>query len=371
MTALALAAGDSATMLRRNLRHALRYPSMTLSTIGMPVVVLLLFTYAFGGALGAGIGTTAAGGGYVDYVVPGVLLMAAMSGAVAHAGHRGVLGHDRGDHGALSHDGDLTLVGADRARHRQHAPDAGEHRGGRRHRDRDRVQARGRPCRVVRSGRAAGPPDVRPDLVLRGSWPHGEDGREREQRTFAAAVPAVPRLRRRADGLDARRPAGVRRAPAVHPDHRDAARAPARDPRRRGGVVAVAWCAGIALAGFLWARWGSAANSNSRLRRRYHMAERRLHGLQRVLGVNALFSTAYGNVGSSIYYALGLVASYALVSPRSSSSSPGCSSSAPPRRTPRRPRCSRRRAARRASRAGRSTSSSRSSRPGRRCSTTR
>ncbi len=42
------------------------------------------------------------------------------------------------------------------------------------------------------------------------------------------------------------------------------------------------------------------------------MAERRLHGLQRVLGVNALSSTAYGNVGSSIYYALGLVASYAL-----------------------------------------------------------
>lgn len=42
------------------------------------------------------------------------------------------------------------------------------------------------------------------------------------------------------------------------------------------------------------------------------MARRRLHGLQRVLGVNALFSTAYGNVGSSIYYALGLVASYAL-----------------------------------------------------------
>lgn len=42
------------------------------------------------------------------------------------------------------------------------------------------------------------------------------------------------------------------------------------------------------------------------------MAQRRLHGLQRVLGVNALASTAYGNVGSSIYYALGLVASYAL-----------------------------------------------------------
>src|SRR5687768_15486937 len=42
------------------------------------------------------------------------------------------------------------------------------------------------------------------------------------------------------------------------------------------------------------------------------MARRRLEGLERVLSVNALFSTAYGNVGSSIYYALGLVASFAL-----------------------------------------------------------
>src|SRR5215210_8866921 len=35
-------------------------------------------------------------------------------------------------------------------------------------------------------------------------------------------------------------------------------------------------------------------------------------GLERVLGVGALFATAYGNVGSSIYYALGLVAAFAL-----------------------------------------------------------
>jgi basic amino acid/polyamine antiporter, APA family len=35
-------------------------------------------------------------------------------------------------------------------------------------------------------------------------------------------------------------------------------------------------------------------------------------GLERVLGVGALFSAAYGNVGSSIYYALGLVAGFAL-----------------------------------------------------------
>ena len=39
---------------------------------------------------------------------------------------------------------------------------------------------------------------------------------------------------------------------------------------------------------------------------------RQQQGLERVLGTPALFSTAYGNVGSSIYYALGLVAGLAL-----------------------------------------------------------
>src|SRR5687768_10738624 len=44
------------------------------------------------------------------------------------------------------------------------------------------------------------------------------------------------------------------------------------------------------------------------------MAERRPKhaSLERVLGTGALFSTAYGNVGSSIYYALGLVTALAL-----------------------------------------------------------
>jgi ABC-2 type transport system permease protein len=79
VTAYALT--DSATMLRRNLRHALRYPSMTFATIATPVVILLLFNYAFGGALAVGIGT----GSYIDYIAPGVILMAATSGSVATA----------------------------------------------------------------------------------------------------------------------------------------------------------------------------------------------------------------------------------------------------------------------------------------------
>ena len=41
-------------MLRRNLVHAVRYP-LILYMIGIPVVFLLLFVYAFGGTLGAGL----------------------------------------------------------------------------------------------------------------------------------------------------------------------------------------------------------------------------------------------------------------------------------------------------------------------------
>jgi APA family basic amino acid/polyamine antiporter len=42
------------------------------------------------------------------------------------------------------------------------------------------------------------------------------------------------------------------------------------------------------------------------------MAKIETHGLRRTVGLGGLFATAYGNVGSSIYYALGLVAAYAL-----------------------------------------------------------
>src|ERR1700677_3062924 len=42
------------------------------------------------------------------------------------------------------------------------------------------------------------------------------------------------------------------------------------------------------------------------------MARLREQGLRRSVGVSGMFATAYGNVGSSIYYALGLVAAHAL-----------------------------------------------------------
>ena len=76
MTSLTYAATDSATMLRRRLRHMLRYPSMTVLLVGTPVVLLLLFVYVFGGTLGAGLGGPAVGrDDYADYVTPGILLI--------------------------------------------------------------------------------------------------------------------------------------------------------------------------------------------------------------------------------------------------------------------------------------------------------
>jgi ABC-2 type transport system permease protein len=67
---------DAATMSRRVFRHALRYPSTIVMSVGIPAVLLLLFVGVFGDALGAGF-LASGHGPYVDYVVPGILLMAA------------------------------------------------------------------------------------------------------------------------------------------------------------------------------------------------------------------------------------------------------------------------------------------------------
>ncbi len=81
MTALPMVA-DSATMLRRNLRRMRRYPSLTFFIAGLPVVFLLLFVYVFGGAIGAGMGDVTAGReAYLAYVIPGILLMTVAGGA--------------------------------------------------------------------------------------------------------------------------------------------------------------------------------------------------------------------------------------------------------------------------------------------------
>ncbi|MEU3659362.1 ABC transporter permease [Streptomyces sp. NPDC032940] len=73
---LPLAVRDSSTMLRRNLLHARRYPSLTLNLLLTPVMLLLLFVYIFGDVMSAGIGDGGADrSAYIAYLVPGLLLM--------------------------------------------------------------------------------------------------------------------------------------------------------------------------------------------------------------------------------------------------------------------------------------------------------
>jgi ABC-2 type transport system permease protein len=67
-------------MLRRHVRHTRRNPSAVIMTIGLPVLLLLLFVGVFGGALRGG-----SGGSYVDYLVPGILLMTVGYGATTTA----------------------------------------------------------------------------------------------------------------------------------------------------------------------------------------------------------------------------------------------------------------------------------------------
>ncbi|WP_261567540.1 ABC transporter permease [Frankia gtarii] len=79
---------DSATMLRRNLLHIRRYPSLSIMLVAQPILFLLLFVYVFGGTLGAGLPGQQGGGDRGDYLVfitPGILFMTVTSVALGTA----------------------------------------------------------------------------------------------------------------------------------------------------------------------------------------------------------------------------------------------------------------------------------------------
>ncbi len=81
MSTLAYVVHDSMTMLRRNLKHAIRYPTVGFGAAMTPILMLLLFVYAFGDSIGAGMG----GGrhAYLEYLTPGVIIMGVASGAMS------------------------------------------------------------------------------------------------------------------------------------------------------------------------------------------------------------------------------------------------------------------------------------------------
>jgi ABC-2 type transport system permease protein len=61
--------GDTALLAGRSLRHIMRSPDTIITTTIMPIAFMLLFVYVFGGAISSGSGS------YVNYLLPGILLI--------------------------------------------------------------------------------------------------------------------------------------------------------------------------------------------------------------------------------------------------------------------------------------------------------
>lgn len=65
---------DTATLTGRSLRHILRSPDTIITTLITPIAMMLLFVYVFGGAINSGSDS------YVNYMLPGILLITIASG---------------------------------------------------------------------------------------------------------------------------------------------------------------------------------------------------------------------------------------------------------------------------------------------------
>jgi ABC-2 type transport system permease protein len=70
MSTISMSFGDSAIMLRRNFKHQGRNPSAVFQAVLLPIVIMCMFVFVFGGAFDVG------GGKYIGYAVPGLTVMA-------------------------------------------------------------------------------------------------------------------------------------------------------------------------------------------------------------------------------------------------------------------------------------------------------
>ncbi|GII82318.1 transport permease protein [Sphaerisporangium siamense] len=73
--------GDTTVLLGRSLRHITRSPDTIITTAIMPIAMMLMFVYVFGGAIRTGSGS------YVNYMLPGILLITVASG-IAYTAYR-------------------------------------------------------------------------------------------------------------------------------------------------------------------------------------------------------------------------------------------------------------------------------------------
>ena len=232
MSVSTLALRDSATMLRRDLRHAMRYPMLAVGGLLVPVFLLLLFVGVFGNTLHAELGAAApAGGHYIDYLTPGILVITAGASAAATAinvcidMNEGIVARFRTM--AITRTSVLTgqVLGS---------------------LTRTLISAVLIVAVAVGLGfrSSAGPLEwlavaglfagltLRPHLDRDCVWSAGQNPCWSQQPLADPAVPALHQQRFRADLVDARRGALVRRAPTLHPDHRHPSRSIDRNAGR-------------------------------------------------------------------------------------------------------------------------------------------
>ena len=210
--------GDTASLLGRSLRHITRSVDTIITTTIMPIAFMLLFVYVFGGAIDAGTDY------YVNYLLPGILLITIASG-ISYTAFRLFLDMKSGiferfhsmpiARSSVLWAHVLTSLVAnadlDRGRHRCVALLMG-------------FRSRRRRAGVARGGRHPRAVHPRVDVDRRDPRPHREVRRRRQRLLLPAHLPAVRQLGVRADRDDARTGARVRREPAGDVDRQ-------RDPR--------------------------------------------------------------------------------------------------------------------------------------------
>lgn len=75
----------SMAMAGRELRHLRRYPLFLVASVALPVLMFVLFLYVFGDYVGAGLTESGSTLSYVDFLTPGILVMAVAAGALPSA----------------------------------------------------------------------------------------------------------------------------------------------------------------------------------------------------------------------------------------------------------------------------------------------
>ena len=164
---------DALTMSARSVRLSMRHVDALITSLLLPVMLMLIFVELFGGAIETGAND------YVTYVVPGVILLCAGFGAATTAVSV-CAGHDRRDRRPLPLDGRRRAGGARRPRRRERRAQRRVDAARDRRRGGARLPARRRPARLA--GRRRDPARVRRRRVVAG-------------RRRSACSPARPRRR--------------------------------------------------------------------------------------------------------------------------------------------------------------------------------